>query len=413
MRQDTDVARMAAALRAPALKYRSFGNEPVRNAPEAVASTDEQAFSILGDALAGANDLPPDAVLGEDGPRDEAGRYAQLQPVSPRASLARDAYPAARQAVVPQPVNVQDDYGVRIPSFDDRLLDDQPIGDGRPGGSHAAAGSQRQKHESRTPAHATPVHATPVHDPAAAQPYVPAVPGRGLPRYDAGFSDASLRERPIPAHPVPDRPPADVTAAAMPYPGATMTPTLAPPALARLAAFAPASPSPRVPPRQDGQGYDAQGSTLLQLLLGGAPPAAAPASPSPVTSAPPSNLPDQPATAAPTTAPGLPAPAPWVDAPGAEVVYPRPAPASLGAPPIWSAYRNGSGTGSSLLDTLFGSAAGTTNIHYPLLDALGDAMRGTTAEPSPRHWPAARVDIALPELLRRVAAGVRVARSAA
>ncbi|MGX9963174.1 hypothetical protein ACVFYP_07610 [Roseomonas sp. F4] len=37
MRQDTDVARVAAALRAPAIRYRSFGNEPVRTplpAPE-------------------------------------------------------------------------------------------------------------------------------------------------------------------------------------------------------------------------------------------------------------------------------------------------------------------------------------------------------------------------------------------
>ena len=70
------------------------------------------------------------------------------------------------------------------------------------------------------------------------------------------------------------------------------------------------------------------------------------------------------------------------------------------------------GTGSSLLDTLLGGAAEGAGIHYPLLDAL-QGLRGDTGEPSPRQWPAARVEIPLPELLRRVAAGLRVARSAA
>ena len=77
--------------------------------------------------------------------------------------------------------------------------------------------------------------------------------------------------------------------------------------------------------------------------------------------------------------------------------------------------RLGGSTGSSLLDALmgFGPGADGASIHYPLLDSLGEAMRGNPGDPSPRHWPAARVDIALPELLRRVAAGVRFARTAA
>ena len=61
MRQDTDVARMAAALGTPSLRYRSFGNQPVR---ETASSRPESRFNILGDALAGVSDLSPDTVLG-------------------------------------------------------------------------------------------------------------------------------------------------------------------------------------------------------------------------------------------------------------------------------------------------------------------------------------------------------------
>jgi hypothetical protein len=78
----------------------------------------------------------------------------------------------------------------------------------------------------------------------------------------------------------------------------------------------------------------------------------------------------------------------------------------------WPPARLGGSTQSTLLDTLVGASM-VPAAHFPLLDALGDAMRGTAAVPSPRHWPAARVDIALPELLRRIAAGVRFARTAA
>ncbi|MBB5693964.1 hypothetical protein [Muricoccus pecuniae] len=68
-----------------------------------------------------------------------------------------------------------------------------------------------------------------------------------------------------------------------------------------------------------------------------------------------------------------------------------------------------------MLDALmgYGTGSGASAVHYPLLDALGDTLRTGPAQPSPRQWPASRVDIALPELLRRVAAGVRSHRSAA
>ena len=95
MRQDTDVARMAAALRTPSLKYRSFGNEAVRNPPPPPAATEEQAFSILGDALAGANEISPDTVLGQPAPLPTE---APMLPVG-------DAY-ATHQVPAPQPYPV-------------------------------------------------------------------------------------------------------------------------------------------------------------------------------------------------------------------------------------------------------------------------------------------------------------------
>ncbi len=63
MGQDTDVARVAAALRSPAIRYRSFGNEPVRT-PLPAPEPDQHA--LLGAAMTAAaesadtpSDLPP------------------------------------------------------------------------------------------------------------------------------------------------------------------------------------------------------------------------------------------------------------------------------------------------------------------------------------------------------------------
>lgn len=279
MRQDTDVARMAAALRTPSLKYRSFGNEPVRTAPAAAAGehAENQAFGILGKALSGAHDLPPDTVLGS------------APPVAPSAIASADMTPGA----APQPA----------------------------------------------------VAVTP-----PLPPLVPRAPVMTPPD-------------PVP----PPLPAAPVQRAAT----APLVPQAVPPAPPR-----PLMPAPPPLPEPAPQ-------SLLQVLMGG---------PLPAPPAPPQKGP----AAAP--APALPMLAALSAGPAA-------------MPPI----RIGGSTGSSLLDALmgFGPDAGASAVHYPLLDALGDAMRGSSAEPSPRHWPAARVDIALPELLRRVAAGVRYARSAA
>jgi hypothetical protein len=55
MAQDSDVARVAAALKAPGLRYRSFGNEPVR-APRVDVSNVTDAYPLLGAAMEAAAD---------------------------------------------------------------------------------------------------------------------------------------------------------------------------------------------------------------------------------------------------------------------------------------------------------------------------------------------------------------------
>ncbi|TPG59510.1 hypothetical protein EAH89_04505 [Roseomonas nepalensis] len=246
---------MAAALRTPSLKYRSFGNEPVRTPPAPSPRAEDQALSALGEALALVNELPPDAVLGDRAP------------------------------ALPPPVPTRDAY--------------RPV---------------------RAPA-ATP--------------------------------EASACAGGLPAATLPDAPPRE--AAPLPLPS-----------LSR----APAGPLPPAPIQAaPGSG----GKTLLQLLLassGGAAPVA-------------------PQARAPAGVPPVAFPA-----------LGRPIPARR------------PDTGSSLLDTLFAGKGGGEPVHYALIDALDEDGRGAPGESSARYWPAARVEIALPELLRRVAAGLRAASAA-
>lgn len=89
MRQDTDVARMAAALRTPALKYRSFCNEAVRVVAPVPVPSDEQAFGVLGEALAGLADLSPEAVLEDVSAVVPAGAW-WADALAPRAVQARE-----------------------------------------------------------------------------------------------------------------------------------------------------------------------------------------------------------------------------------------------------------------------------------------------------------------------------------
>ena len=327
MPQDTDVARMAAALRTPSLKYRSFGNEPVRLVP-APPPDDEQAFSILGDALAGVEDLRPDAVLSErSAARDRHDHPAYAEPVAeprPAYPLARDAYqPTRQEAPVPQEAPME----------------------------HSAAPGDWPP-PPRVDTRESAFSAAPARSPAAVPPAAPAPV--------APAPDAVVRPTPMASVPIPA---ASISAASVPAVLATDQP----------------APFPARPPAVR---PDLNGSSLLQVLLGAAPAA-------------------------------VPAASPPKAVQGTAPIVSDSTRVGIGAPPAWSSTRYGSGTGSSLLDTLFGADGTSAGVHYPLLDALGAAMQGSPADPSPRHWPAARVDVALPELLRRVAAGFRVARSAA
>ncbi|WP_338662797.1 hypothetical protein VQH23_21980 [Pararoseomonas sp. SCSIO 73927] len=338
------------------MRYRSFGNEAVRNPvpPAAPAPTEDQAFSALGDALSGVEDLPPDTVMAETAP---VPTETPMLPV-------RESYPT---------------YPTSYP-------DPQPT---------------------------------------APDPY-------------------ALLERAPPAPlPSPVAPPQPV--AVLPaVPPAAVVPPVPTPAPVQHQPYQPPQPAPMVPPTRPVAAPEPPGSSLLQVLLGGPVPPRA-AAPSPAPSSPPV-VPAAPAAAEPElaasarsapvlphsapAAPVQPAPAqptpvqpvpvqPAARVPAAPVVpqaAPLPMPMLAALPAAsWPPAGFSGGTGSSLLDTLMGVGAGPAagTIHYPLLDALGDAMRGSAADPSPRHWPAARVDIALPELLRRIAAGVRFARTAA
>jgi hypothetical protein len=84
MAQDTDVARVAAALRAPGIRYRSFGNEPVRTPPAGPGGD----YSLLGAGLSAAADVA--AQQGQPGNWGEAAATsATLPPIpAPAATVA-------------------------------------------------------------------------------------------------------------------------------------------------------------------------------------------------------------------------------------------------------------------------------------------------------------------------------------
>ncbi len=313
MAQDSDVARMAAALRTPSLRYRSFGNEAVRNAPAESRPEELDSFPLLGDALAAIESLPPDVMLPPD-PEPTA------TPVGPDLPVM--------MAPITEPVPVPPAPVVPIPA--------PPVVATRP----------------------APAPAPPPVVPAS-QSYVPS---------------------PRPAPP----PPAPITIAPLPVP-------------------------PRTPPKA----ASSPGLTLLQTLLAEAPARPAPADNAPIVVgrhppqavAPSSRVPDQ----APPE-PILPTASPIITRRG--LVPPLPPIPTASDRGAGGTPRNaGPGTGSSLLDMLVGRGdASQSATQYPLLDAVTTAMRSDLGGASSRVWPAARVEMALPELLRRVAAGVRTGR---
>ncbi|WP_376090931.1 hypothetical protein ACE7GA_20805 [Roseomonas sp. CCTCC AB2023176] len=320
MAQDSDVARMAAALRTPSLRYRSFGNEPVRNPGPRIPTPPADDFPLLGEALAAIESLPPDATIvpGADGD----------------ATLS-----AGARSPAPEPP-------------------------------------------------AMPVVMAP-EAPAAAAPEAVALP-------------PSLPAAPV----VPTAAPTPVMAPAtpLPRPSAAAPPVVAAPPRAPM--------STPVVPRAVAGATPAGGTpSLLQTLLAEAPPrpVAPQAAPIVVGRHPPQAPVPPPRMAAGAAEPILPS-APAAGPRGtAPPVPPLPGPRdALG----WTGgRRQGPGSGSSLLDTLVGRGEPSQSaVHYPLLDALTAAMRSDLSGASSRVWPAARVEMALPELLRRVAAGVRTGR---
>lgn len=102
MAQDSDVARVAAALKAPGFKYRSFGNEPVRNAPVASGNVAE-TYPLLGAAMESAAATPMHgASPPDDGQADPAGYAPPLMPAGPEDGHATPA-PSAAPMMAPLP----------------------------------------------------------------------------------------------------------------------------------------------------------------------------------------------------------------------------------------------------------------------------------------------------------------------
>lgn len=95
MRQDTDVARVAAALRAPAIRYRSFGNEPVRT--PAVAP-DADPYALLGAAMNAAAEVGHQQGM----PPAEAWQAPPVHQPMPQATQPNWGEPPSPQAVPTQ-----------------------------------------------------------------------------------------------------------------------------------------------------------------------------------------------------------------------------------------------------------------------------------------------------------------------
>ncbi|MBL6454952.1 hypothetical protein JMJ55_06430 [Belnapia sp. T6] len=96
MAQDSDVARVAAALKAPGIRYRSFGNDPVRGATP-------PADNAAG-ALPDHDRVPEDAA--PPAPQPAAQAPQPVEPPAARAIPDRIVYapPAMPEAPAPQPV---------------------------------------------------------------------------------------------------------------------------------------------------------------------------------------------------------------------------------------------------------------------------------------------------------------------
>ena len=101
MAQDSDVARVAAAMNAPGFKYRSFGNEPVRNRPGntgTLAQPLPEPPPPIEDIL--PEPLPPEPVLAMPEPMAEPFAPAPLD----YQDLAYEPFPEVAEPEPPAPV---------------------------------------------------------------------------------------------------------------------------------------------------------------------------------------------------------------------------------------------------------------------------------------------------------------------
>lgn len=104
MAHDSDVARVAAALRSPGIRYRNFGNDPVRAAVTPVGNV-ARSFPLLGavtDAEAGAPAPRPVPTAAPDTPS--------------AAELASFALPEIAEMTAPEPVPAMPEAAAAAPA---------------------------------------------------------------------------------------------------------------------------------------------------------------------------------------------------------------------------------------------------------------------------------------------------------
>lgn len=205
MAQDTDVARVAAALRAPGIRYRSFGNEPVRTAATSAAGE----FSLLGAGMAAAADVA-----------------AQQAPLTPAWQTTSDPMPAAWPEPPPP---------VAWPSPEPRRQDPTP-----PRWSEPA---QPVWTESPTPSWAN----APATEPLAQAPMAWDEPAPTVAAWPEPAPAVAPAFAPVPHWPSEPAPPVAEPATHWPAPIAAPAWTPAPPVAPPVVSVAPPVPLPSAP----------------------------------------------------------------------------------------------------------------------------------------------------------------------
>ncbi len=269
MAQDTDVARVAAALRAPGIRYRSFGNEPVRSAATAAGGE----FSLLSAGMTAAAEVA--AQQGNPPETWSAPTEPAFDP-APYASQTDTPQNYASQAYAPQPYAAQD-YAAQTSAAQTSAAPAYPVesyaaaapawSDPPPASWSAPESATSNRREPAPPSWAEPAQPSWTEIPApswAATPDAPASwPEPAAPAWPAPAAAlaappaaSSLPVAPIvepwPAEPAPPPPSAMPAwtpappAAPAPVVHATPVPIAPPIAAAQTAVAAPVATAPRV-----------------------------------------------------------------------------------------------------------------------------------------------------------------------